>query len=208
MLILSIVSCRSIKNNLTRHKAPSDYETNPVLVTLPEIGSESTKSVGDEIIIQGVGFLHDSIIISKDQIVSDNLTLHIGQYDWLKENTNKIRFENASDRGNRIAIVFLKNENVLQINGINEPDIQYEMRKTFKVLVDNFQRTLIYSGRNGNMVKFSYREFLNGMARAAFNHDVEYDLNQSSVISYKGASFEIIKADNSGITYKILSRFN
>lgn len=71
-----------------------------------------------------------------------------------------------------------------------------------------FHQTLLYNGRVGNKINIGYREFSNDMARPAFNNDVEYDLSASPVIGYKGASIEIIKADNSNITYRVLRSFS
>ena len=58
------------------------------------------------------------------------------------------------------------------------------------------------------MLTLGYREFSNDKARPAFNNDVEYDLNSSKIIGYKGARIEVIEADNQNITYKVLSNFN
>lgn len=71
----------------------------------------------------------------------------------------------------------------------------------------SFQQTLIYNGRVGNRINIGYREFSNSLARPAFNNNVEYDLSSSKTIGYKGASIEVINADNSSITYRVLSTF-
>lgn len=72
---------------------------------------------------------------------------------------------------------------------------------------NSFQQTLIYSGRIGDRITLGYREFSNNMARPAFNNDVEYDLNESKIVGYKGARVEVIKATNQEIKYKVLSNF-
>ena len=72
---------------------------------------------------------------------------------------------------------------------------------------DSFMQELIYTGKVGEKIRFTYREFQNGMARQAFNVDVEYDLNESNIISYKGANLEIISATNQRVTYKVLKHF-
>ena len=71
----------------------------------------------------------------------------------------------------------------------------------------SFQQTLIYTGKVGNRIRFAYREFNGNSARTAFSKDVEYDLNESSIISYKGASIEVIKANNNSISYKVITNF-
>jgi len=85
----------------------------------------------------------------------------------------------------------------------------YAVRKKETVITnESFRRTLIYSGRVGNKLKISYREFNNNMARAAFNTDVEYDLSESAIIGYAGARIEVIDATNTDIKYKIIKNFN
>lgn len=86
-------------------------------------------------------------------------------------------------------------------------DAQYERRRVASVRGNSFQQTLIYSGRVGDKINVSYREFSNSMARPAFNNDVEYDLSSSKIIGYKGAQLEILSADNTGVTYRVISNF-
>jgi len=83
----------------------------------------------------------------------------------------------------------------------------FERKKQLSARGNSFQQTLIYSGRVGNKINISYREFSNNTARPAFNNDVEYDLASSNTIGYKGAIIAVIKADNSSITYKLLRNF-
>ena len=47
-------------------------------------------------------------------------------------------------------------------------------------------------------------EFSSGWSRPAFTQDVTYDLAHGSEISFRGARFEIIKATNTEITYRLL----
>lgn len=73
---------------------------------------------------------------------------------------------------------------------------------------DCFKQEFIYNGKVGSSLKFIYREYINDMARPAFNQDLQYDLNESNVIGFKGLRIEVIKATNTNIQYKILSSFN
>ena len=83
-----------------------------------------------------------------------------------------------------------------------------EKRKISVASDNSFQQTLIYSGKVGNKINVGYREFSSNIARPAFNNDVEYDLNESKTIGYKGALLEIIDANNQSIKYKVLKNFN
>lgn len=89
-----------------------------------------------------------------------------------------------------------------------EKNISFERLMRPALTTDGFQQTLLYSGRVGNKVNISYREFSNNSARPAFNNDVEYDLTESMVIGYRGAEIEIIEATNRMIKYRVVKNFN
>lgn len=70
-----------------------------------------------------------------------------------------------------------------------------------------FKKELVYNGKSGTTLKFVYREYVNDMARPAFNQDLQYDLNESNIIGIKGLRVEVLNATNTKIEYKILSSF-
>jgi hypothetical protein len=70
---------------------------------------------------------------------------------------------------------------------------------------DALRRELVYGGSTDNTVSILYREFLNDMARPAFSQELRYDLSKGRVIGYKGARFEVLRADNTGITYRVIT---
>lgn len=59
-----------------------------------------------------------------------------------------------------------------------------------------FHQEFIYSGKVGNIVKFSYRKFYDNLARPAFTQDVQYDLAEGNVVGFNGAKFVIVNATN------------
>jgi hypothetical protein len=69
----------------------------------------------------------------------------------------------------------------------------------------SFKKELLYSGLSQKTITFTYREFFDSAARPSFTLDVRYDLNDGNQIGYKGARFEIIKATNQKIQYKMIS---
>lgn len=73
---------------------------------------------------------------------------------------------------------------------------------------DCFKQEFIFNGKVGSNLKFIYREYINDMARPAFNQELQYDLNESNIIGFKGLRIEVIKATNTNIQYKVLSSFN
>jgi len=71
-----------------------------------------------------------------------------------------------------------------------------------------FKKELIYNGKSGNTIKIIYREYIDDMARPAFTQNLNYDLSEGNLISFKGCKLEIINAKNTGVEFKILSSFN
>lgn len=75
--------------------------------------------------------------------------------------------------------------------------------------VDNsLVKTIEYNGNASGVMKFTHREFANDMARAAFTTDFSVDSKVSDVVTYKGAKFKVNNADNSSISYTVISGFD
>jgi hypothetical protein len=70
--------------------------------------------------------------------------------------------------------------------------------------VGGFSAQIDFSGVAGSVITLTYKEFSSGWSRPAFTQDITYDLAQGSEISFRGARFEIIKATNTEITYRLL----
>lgn len=70
-----------------------------------------------------------------------------------------------------------------------------------------FERRLIYTGKSKNQLHILYREFINDMARPAFSQNLTFDLEEGKVVGFQGARFEIIKATNTQIIYKMMANF-
>jgi hypothetical protein len=69
---------------------------------------------------------------------------------------------------------------------------------------DSFKRELVYLGVQQNSMTIQYREFKNDIARPAFTQEIKYDLSQGKEIGYTGSRFEIIRATNTELVYKVL----
>lgn len=71
-----------------------------------------------------------------------------------------------------------------------------------------FKQEFYYNGKIGSQLKFSYRELTEGgLARDSFSQEVVYDLNDGSIIGFKGAKFKVVDATNTTIKYKVVSHF-
>ncbi|TSA15067.1 MAG: hypothetical protein D4R79_01855 [Comamonadaceae bacterium] len=73
---------------------------------------------------------------------------------------------------------------------------------------DSFKKELIFTGVSQKTVTFLYKEFVDNLARPAFTTELKYDISEDGMIGYKGARFQVIKASNTGIRYKVLRYLN
>lgn len=197
-------------------------------ISEPPLNTESTVFIGDSLIRQGEDTLGFAVIIPRD--ISDGKVKKGTYFVTGRKSTSDIdsgekgyiyRFDSEKiQKYSRLGIVYdtwleynsLKNS--LKLNNgcapwgvvdIEDFKISHEARMSSE---SSFQMSLIYLGKNGNTLKFGYREFYNNLARPAFSNEISYDLNESNIIGYKKAKIQVISATNTSITYKILSYFD
>ncbi|MYM96877.1 hypothetical protein [Duganella vulcania] len=73
---------------------------------------------------------------------------------------------------------------------------------------DAMKRELIYQGISKGVLRLTYREYFNDMARPAFFQDVTYDVSIfPTEITFKSVRLRILDAGNKGIEYQALSGF-
>ena len=208
IVVLITTGCTSVKYNGT--------DTYIKEVNYPEDNKVITVDVGDHLGQKGT--------VTEENILIVNKMIDGALYDIPSKKYPQIGFDNNND--------FYSAKGVIR-GGLSDP-IQalalgkkkgselcvitvfggsacysgdFDRKKQLSERGNSFQQTLIYSGRVGDRINVGYREFSNNSARPAFNNDVEYDLSSSNIIGYKGASIEVIKADNSSITYKLIRNF-
>lgn len=193
-------------------------------ISEPPLDTITTVQVGEEMARQGTVTEHDAIRVAAPLKVGTlGYTLTPGFFKKSGEDTESEYYlpyagpDSGSIDKTAItdpwkAIEFSKKENKIGVITIMNLHVMVDaigvarLKKAFAA-DDSFQQTLIYSGKVGNRVRLGYREFSNSIARPAFNNDVEYDLDQSKILGYKGARIEVIEATNDHITYKLLQNF-
>lgn len=217
LMILSVLSgCASPKYN---------YIPQTRQISEPELNTVVSTQVGDEMVHQGNVSEHDAIHVASPIKVGafSAYTIMTGFFKKAGEDDG-FEFYIPYDGGDSGSIAknsfsdpwkcvgALKKENLIGIvTGFNAHVMVDAtgvtwVKKTFRT--DNsFQQTLIYSGKVDNRIRLAYREFSNNLARPAFNNNVEYDLNESKIIGYKGARLEIMEATNQSIKFKLLKNF-
>ncbi|MDC0938942.1 hypothetical protein OAR95_00260 [Pseudomonadales bacterium] len=84
---------------------------------------------------------------------------------------------------------------------------QVEEKIAFVYKSNTVQQAIEYTGRNENILTFTYSEFMDGYAREAFNREFQVDLDKGNIVAFKGAVLEIMEATNIQITYKVIRNF-
>lgn len=208
IIAFAMTGCTTVKYNGTKTFVKE--------VDYPEIGKQIIAYVGDYLVQKGNICEEDILVVHKP---IDGIA-----YDISEKEYPQIGFDDKQDFYSAVGVVkgFLSDPvEALALGKDDGAELcvitvfggracyvgQYERKKKLSEKGNSFQQTLIYSGRIGNKINISYREFSNNIARPAFNNDVEYDLSSSNIIGYKGALIEVIKADNSSITYKLIRNF-
>lgn len=222
-MALLLVSCAVIAGCVSPQ---SNYRPEVTEISEPPLNETVTAYVGDNLLRQGKFIEHQAIQLPADISVGliGSYTLRKGYY--LKDGDNKNssfyvpsnhqeggaivpcalcdppKVVQAFPDGGRICVVTVFNASVC------ESRQEFRFTKQAVASSDSFQQTLIYSGKVGNKINVSYREFSGNVARPAFSNDVEYDLSESRTIGYKGAQIEVIEATNELLRYKVLRNFN
>ena len=201
-----------------------NYRPTTTHISQPPLNVVITSYVGDVLLRQGKHTEHDAIYLANKIDIGWAYDLLPGYYLKKGEDQNTETFyPGGGDESGAIkkaaladpwsaVITYKQNNKLCVVTVFNatscEKTTNYERRKKPVLTNNSFQQTLIYSGKVGDKINISYREFSNSLARPAFNNDVEYDLSSSSTIGYKGARIKVIKATNEYLQYQVLSNFN
>lgn len=213
--LLSITACNTVKYN---------YVPETSSFSIPELHTKVSAGLGEPLLDQGLAAKRDILKITKESEISaydikPGKLIKVGQDDKAEYYNQDLLagytiysglFTSTPDMTATIQYKKDKNEYcIMRPADITVCGDLHAVRDSETVMSkDSFRRTLIYSGRVGNKLKISYREFNNDLARAAFSTEVEYDLGESNIIGYAGARLEVIKATNTEIEYIVLKNFN
>lgn len=200
--------------------ATYNYAPEAESFSVPEVGETASRMVGERMLIQGVATEREVIKVETPQRIG---AYRINPGTYLKVGSEPGYSHYASTGGNGYITQGLFNTPALgmsiRVSDVGEScvvgamnfmacgNLNYQEVTQAVEGESNFQQTLIYSGKVGEVITLSYREFTGGMARDAFTNRVDYDLTQSDIVSYQGARLRILEADNSSITYEVLSPF-
>ncbi len=203
-----------------------NYLPSSIDISEPPIGTVNIAYVGDSMLRQWTYSEHDAILLETRTSVGllGSYTFDKGYYTKRGDGGDHGFFlpSQYGEPGKvtkcllcdpfQVMIAYYDKQKICGVSVLNDKACthrtSYQHTKQQASTLDSFQQTLIYSGRIGDKINLSYREFSGNQARPAFNNDVEYDIGLSSIVGYKSAKIEIIEATNESIRYKVVSNFN
>lgn len=209
IVLLVLASCSTVM--------PSEYYA-PKLSAyiIPEIGVVSRANIGDPLLREGVTSEQNTVLLKVAQGTKGWTAYHpVGEYKLIGSAngfliyqhdeiiTNGWGFGHPQILKDETGIVYAKTNSGKKIL----PSSDYTITDVVETESDNYEQTLVYTGAEGNILKFTYREFISDMARPAFTIDATYDLSRENVIKFKNVTIEVIEYTNQEITYKLLSGF-
>lgn len=178
----------------------------------PALNQETTVYVGDRMLMQGLSVKGKALLV-RSAVDGACYDIPMGTYPMLGSDENRDYFAatgviKALLCDSFVGITVPKGEAgkvcVQTVFGVNSCyDAHYEICEIETEYASGRQLSLVYSGSEGQIVKFTYVE--GGMR--SFVHDVTYDLDKSRTINYRGAQIDIHEADNERITYTVRRNF-
>ena len=205
-------------------------QSESVEVNIPKVDQEETGELGDTLVSKTIKTEIEAIKVSNSIDCCFALTFHAGTYTAMwEDNTgvyygslNNVLVSHTGKRQNGGYVIPFgsrssqKNVTIWQgqVPGLypaaKVPTDSYITFTRGKVTATGkpfFKQELIYNGKSGSNIKFLYREFSNDMMRAPFSQNIQYDLNESNVIGFKGSRIKVIEATNRIIKYVVLKPF-
>lgn len=211
-VLFTVTGCSSVPHNAT---------TEVREFSEPGIGTVYEAYVGDRMLHQGKASTADYLQVQK-AVDGVHYNIFAGFYKALGSKNGKNFYSASSSDSKHVVPGLLSDPAVaLSVNKNNEVCITTpfitevtcyegaaprEIKRTIES-TQNFQQTLVYSGNSGTKINVSYREFSGGMARQAFTNNVEYDMDKSKIIRYKGAELEVLEYSNVSIKFRVLKHF-
>lgn len=187
-----------------------------------ELNVEKKAEIGEKLIEKGTKVINDAILIESipQSKAYNNLTVKTGDvlpmvlvykgYKLYSNNPDTVHLDNGVAVSIKYGYAYpytFSNIGTFQIIMAKEK-IKYTETSSEKNCEKCFKQQFIFNGKVNNSLKFTYREFVNDMARPAFNQDLQYDLSESNIIGFRGLRIEVLKANNISIEYKVLSSFS
>jgi len=208
LALLTLLSCVTTAPQETIKIEPKYY-------IIPKVGVESISYIGDTLLKEGHTTSQDAIFLKSNHGTRGWTTFHpSGAYKLVGKTDGALIYQypelEPTGWGSVYPQIIEDPDGRVYLKTNSGRELLEKSEYTKKKVVqdtDDYEQQLIYIGARGTVLKFTYREFVNDMARPAFTIESTYDIKDDKIIRFKGASLEVIEVDNQSITYILISGF-
>jgi hypothetical protein len=185
----------------------------------PRPGEIETKNIGEVFLSHEILAMYDAVeILVEEEKGRVPLGIYIAtrktqgylilqpQSSTIDLSQGMVRYRLVLRDDGKLYLGTLETSSVARIKEI--PSESYRKTKVIADSSSTFRKSLIYTGKEQNVIKVSYREFSGNFARPVYTVDVTYDLNESNIIAFQSAKLRIVEATNTSITYEVISNFD
>lgn len=195
-------------------------ETTVKLVTFPKVGEPANASAGDEVFSYSRLYTIEGAVLD-DRAKAGNWLLQ----DWYEAGTqlvpvsSKAKFKACVPAPNTLdtysGVCFLDDDgdgtfdrsaaDFVATATKLKTKARYTRSQISVQRDDSFKFLLLYQGATADTLRFSYREFKNDMARAAFTEELTVQREPLPMkLRLKGHTFQIDSINSLGISYKLI----
>jgi len=209
---------------LTACKTTPPIKQKPIeLLVAPSIGSNHKVFMGETLITQGYGQIGEALHTVGGTYGYSVFSKGVWQLTHADKNEKKYSRYNAPGdngvlNGYKTKLAYDRSFITLELddNNICHYDLGVSVGCTSEFTLDKnyfftaprkLQQKIIYTGKSKSILNFTYREFIDDMARPSFTINFNVDIDDGKEFAFKGAVFEVISANNSGLEYKIIKEF-
>lgn len=216
VLAIILNGCSNNHQQLSRIQA--------VKTIFPSLGEKSTVNMGEQMFVEGTGFIANCIVplISHTESFSSAVTgksvvtmkaneslcvenfegQYIPRYNNIKGIAGDYRYPfRIVDQKNAISFCTLDSD------CFRLPLGSYKKQKDFIFNESILKQAIEFMGKSGKVLEFTYTEFQNNSARHAFTRNFKLDMNETNILAFKGAKVEIVDVSSSTISYRVLKGF-
>ncbi|MBF0381929.1 MAG: hypothetical protein HQL69_12980 [Magnetococcales bacterium] len=205
-------------------KPSGSYSPKISKVSRPPIGDIITVKTGENMLTHGNYHEEKYLTLPNKVTIKWAYTLLPGKYNLIAENDEsrfyvpaknvenggKINKSSIADSWQSIqAYKSLKKICVVTTtdNTMCKFDVKYT-QVTIPYFGDQgFKQALVYNGKKENKISIGYRTFHNNNPQTRFNNTIEYDLDKSNIVVYRGAQIEVIEATDKDIKFSVIKSF-
>ncbi len=186
----------------------------------PQLNSPQEIEIGVSLVSKESGFKYKALRLLKDTKIKTGYilkeikegeifinTLYTSDYDLYSKIDGSLYGIAIPKTGGKV-ITYYNSGVSITFDKYSTTPIEYKTELTPIPKKEYLKQEFIYNGKVGNAIKFTYREFVDDLARPAFTQDLQYDLTESKVIGFRGLRIEILSATNTKIQYKVLTHFD